>query len=205
MKRKIIPAAHFHFLNPFYDILCELFGFGRRMRKQIIPLMNIRGTVLDAGCGTGSLAIDVKQTHARATVTGIDADQSILDFARKKAEKQGVMIPFRQCFLQKLPFSDRTFDVVYSSFVFHHLTSQDKRKALIEIKRVLKKNGIFYLIDIGRPSNFFNAFFPFFAACIEKGKENRSGALFRMVQETFRITRVKKRLAHSVEVIEARK
>lgn len=57
--------------------------------------------------------------------------------------------------MQKLPFADNHFDVVYSSLVLHHLKTEDKKKAFKEIHRVLKNDGFFLLADFGKPKNRF--------------------------------------------------
>jgi SAM-dependent methyltransferase len=59
-------------------------------------------------------------------------------------------IRFDQGFGAQLPYPDALFDRVTSSLVFHHLTSDVKRRSLAEAFRVLRPGGI---ADFGRPRN----------------------------------------------------
>lgn len=53
-----------------------------------------------------------------------------------------------------LPVADRTFDVVVSTVTFHHLTDSAKRSTLVEVRRVLRPAGRFFLIDFGGPPHW---------------------------------------------------
>ncbi len=48
--------------------------------------------ILDVGCGTGSLAIMLKQAQGEARITGLDPDPEALSIAKGKAEAAGVEI-----------------------------------------------------------------------------------------------------------------
>lgn len=90
-KSKFIPAARFSFLSPLFDALCAMFGFGKKYRKQIIDALNLSDKkirVLDAGCGTGSLAVELKKNHPNIELTTFDADPKILKIAKEKATKK---------------------------------------------------------------------------------------------------------------------
>ena len=105
-------------------------GLGNKSRKRIVTKLNIsRGKVrvMDAGCGSGSLAIDVKKESKNISLYAVDADYNILKIAEKKAKREGQQINFREAYLQKLPFPDNSFDVVYSSLVFHHFNGDAKK------------------------------------------------------------------------------
>ena len=48
----------------------------------------------------------------------------------------------------ELPYPDESFDRVLSSFMFHHLDDAEKRRALAEVRRVLRPGGQLHLVDI---------------------------------------------------------
>ena len=143
--------------------------------------LKVKQKVLDVGCGTGTLLIDLKKTHPQGQFYGIDADDKILSIARKKAKEADVKINVSSAFAQHLPFQKNSFDIIYSSLVFHHLPSLVKKAALQEIHRVLKQDGIFILIDFGQPKRPFLSF-PWYALKFEEGYDNYHGNIPKMIK-----------------------
>ncbi len=184
MKSQFIPAARFHLLTPLFDTLCSLVGLGRSYRMKIVKMLNLpkrKLRVMDAGCGSGSLAIDVKKESQNISLYAIDADPNILAIAENKAKEENLPINFKKAFLQKLPFPDNSFDVVYSSLVFHHLSNDIKKEAMKEIHRVLKKSGRFLLVDFGKPKNKLFSVFSWFTVLFEEGYDNYKGKIPEML------------------------
>jgi ubiquinone/menaquinone biosynthesis C-methylase UbiE len=105
--------------------------------------------VLDIGCGTGSGAVLIKQLHPRAEVVGLDPDPKALARARRKAERAGVAVRFDQGFSDELPYPAASFDRVISSFMLHHLTTDEKRCTLAQVRRVLAPGGSLHVLDFG--------------------------------------------------------
>jgi ubiquinone/menaquinone biosynthesis C-methylase UbiE len=184
MRREFIPALSWKGLTPLFDFWFTIIGLGNRFRRKIVRTLPIKhkDSVMDAGCGTGSLAIELKKKHPEVDVIGIDADAQILDVAKRKTKKENLSINYSQAFLQKLPFKDNYFDIVYSSLVFHHLNSQAKQDSMKEIYRVLKKSGRFLLVDFGKPRNKFFPVFSWFSVLVEEGRDNYEGRIPRMLQ-----------------------
>jgi demethylmenaquinone methyltransferase/2-methoxy-6-polyprenyl-1,4-benzoquinol methylase/phosphoethanolamine N-methyltransferase len=109
-------------------------------------------TVLDVGCGTGSLTLAVKAAlGANGSVHGIDASPEMIALAQRKAEKAGLDVNFQVGFAEKLPFADRTIDLVMSQLAIHHLPGDLKLRAFKEMHRVLKTNGRGVIIDFEPP------------------------------------------------------
>jgi len=182
-EKKYIPAARFQVLTPLYDALCSILGLGKNYRKRVVKTLQLQRSnakVLDAGCGTGNLTIDFKQANPRIELYAVDADNEILAVAKERTKKLNLDIKFRQAFLQKLPYKDNFFDVVYSSLVFHHLDTEAKNKAMKEICRVLKNNGKFYLFDFGKPKSRFSLI-AWFAVHLEDGYDNINGNIPSML------------------------
>jgi ubiquinone/menaquinone biosynthesis C-methylase UbiE len=126
----------------------------RKIKGDLVRQADIQQThrVLDVGCGTGTLAILIKQAQPQAEVVALDPDPEVLTIARRKSTKSGHQLTFHQGFASSLPFPDDSFDRVLSSFVFHHLTLQDRRLALSEVLRVLRPKGKFCLVDFAKPN-----------------------------------------------------
>jgi ubiquinone/menaquinone biosynthesis C-methylase UbiE len=52
-------------------------------------------------------------------------------------------------FAEELPYPDASFDRVLSAFMFHHLEPDGRRRALREVRRVLRPGGALHLLDFG--------------------------------------------------------
>src|SRR5262245_12337249 len=125
-----------------------------KFKKHLIEQARIRSgqRVLDLGCGTATLTILIKQAHPHAEVTGLDGDAKILKIACRKVARAGVDITLHEGLAYQLPDSDKSFDRVVSSLVLHHLTAEDRRRALSEAFRVLQPGGELHIADLGRPN-----------------------------------------------------
>jgi ubiquinone/menaquinone biosynthesis C-methylase UbiE len=177
-----LRALRFPALTRVYDPLIRLTTreslFKRRLVEQAHPEPGQR--FLDLGCGTGTLALLVKERQAAADVVGLDADPEMLDQARSKAERAGVELRLDEGFSTELPYPDAGFDRVLSTLFFHHLDLESKHRTAREIARVLDRGGELHVADWGRPSD------PLMAAAFlgvrlfdgfENTRENGRGAL----------------------------
>jgi SAM-dependent methyltransferase len=150
-----LPALSFHSLTRFYDPLIRLTMRERTFKSRLIQAADIRprATVLDLGCGTGTLALMLKESCPQARVIGLDGDPEILAIARRKFEAKGVEVELQEGLAFALPFEDGAFNRVVSSLVFHHLATSDKVRSLKEVHRVLKADGEIHIADWGKPHN----------------------------------------------------
>lgn len=138
-----------------YDFLLWLLTLGREtaFREKLLGFAALKPgeSVLDIGCGTGTLAIAAKrQVGPEGEVFGVDPSPEMLARAAKKARKLGVEASFREGFAQSLPFSEAQFDVVLSTLMVHHLPKSSRREVAAEVRRVLKPGGRVLVVDIGR-------------------------------------------------------
>ena len=109
-----------------YDFLLWLLTLGREgaFRKKLLGFAGLQPgeSVLDIGCGTGTLAIAAKrQVGPAGAVAGVDASAEMLARATDKAKRTGVEVSFRSGLAQSLPFPAAQFDVVLSTVMLHHL------------------------------------------------------------------------------------
>lgn len=97
--------------------------------------------ILDVGCGPGTITADLAALVPDGTVIGIDMSEEVLSQARKNADaRQLTNIRFENGVVHALKYPDSGFDVVHVHQVLQHCG--EPVKALLEMKRVLKPNGI---------------------------------------------------------------
>ncbi len=102
--------------------------------------------VLDVGCG-GGYACEFLAGRG-AVVHGADLMAEALAEARRHAAEAGLSIAYRRCTEERLPFDDRSMDVVVCVDVLEHIPA--KRRTLDEIFRVLKPGGWFFFDTFNR-------------------------------------------------------
>ncbi|HRQ65819.1 MAG TPA: class I SAM-dependent methyltransferase [Xanthomonadaceae bacterium] len=152
---RYVPALGFRWLNRFYDPVVAIAARERTFKRRLLQQAGIQNDhqVLDLACGTGTLAIWVKEEVPGAKVFGVDVDRQILALAHRKAQKRGVEIVIDQGLSTELPYESESFDRVLSSLFFHHLSREDKVRTAREVYRVLKPRGEFHIADWGKPQN----------------------------------------------------
>lgn len=131
-------------------------GQRRALLRRTAALADVRPDeqVLDVGCGTGTLALEVARGVGRlgsgGRVAGIDPGEEQIARARAKAARRRMPVEFRVGVIEQLPFPDETFDVVLSTLMMHHLPEGVQRQGLAEIARVLKPGGRLVIADFKR-------------------------------------------------------
>lgn len=147
-----------HSMAGYYDLLASLLTFGREreLRERLAELAQITAgeSVLDVGCGTGSLAVQAKRrVGATGVVFGVDASPEMIGQAHRKAERAGVDVAFQVARAESLPFPDASFDVVLSTLMMHHLPRAGRELFAAEIRRVLRPSGRVLTVDFEKPAN----------------------------------------------------
>ena len=149
-RRRFVPAAGLDWLLPLYDPLQALLGADAARRELLEQARLEPGQrILDLGCGTGSLVVALKRRVPAAEVVGLDPDPKALARARRKCERAGVAVRFDRGFSDELPYAAASFERVLSSFMLHHLGSEEKRRTLAEVRRVLAPGGSLHVLDFG--------------------------------------------------------
>src|SRR3712207_1423477 len=120
-----------------------LFGDGRQW-----VCSRASGKVLEVAVGTGRNFTFYPQG---VRLSGIDLSPAMLRIARKRAEELGVDADLREGDAQQLPFAGAFFDTVVCTFSL--CTIPDDRRAIAEMKRVLRLGGRLLLLDHVRASS----------------------------------------------------
>lgn len=102
----------------------------RKLTKNLQPK-----TILDDGCASGRMANEISKIFPKAKITAIDVYKKAVAYGTKKYPH----LKFELADAHKLPFKSNSFDMVICYEVIEHLVNP--KKALLEMKRVMKKNG----------------------------------------------------------------
>jgi ubiquinone/menaquinone biosynthesis C-methylase UbiE len=118
------------------------FMAGRHADKYaqfFLPYLRSGMSLLDCGCGPGSMSADLARIIASGIVTGIDFAASQIEFARNSQDYPS-NLKFEVASIYSLPFAAGEFDAAFSHALFEHLNKPVE--ALREIRRVLKPSGV---------------------------------------------------------------
>lgn len=153
--KTFVPALGYAFLTGLYDPVVALTTRERTFKLALMEQADIRTGqhVLDLACGTGTLAIWIKQRYPGAEISGLDGDEAILARARAKAARAGVSVRFDTGMSYALPYASASFDRAVCSLFFHHLQPVDKARTGAELLRVLKPGAELHVADWGKAAN----------------------------------------------------
>ena len=108
----------------------------------LLPHLRPGMTLLDCGCGHGTITTGLAEVVAPGRVVGIDMEEERIVAAKKHAAERGVNnVDFKVASVYQLPFPDDFFDGAFEHSVLTHL--KDPLLAGQEIRRVLKQRGVF--------------------------------------------------------------
>jgi len=138
-----------------YDRMAEEFSASRAaFWEELLPLADYAKEgmqVLDLGCGNGRFYPVLKKRNI--VYTGVDYSRGLLEEARHLHPDA----LFREGDATLLPLRDKSFDVIYSFAVIHHIPSHALRKKFIEeAARVLRPGGMLILTSwyLWQPAHF---------------------------------------------------
>ncbi len=120
---------------------------------DLIAELCLRGneSVLDLGCGDGTLSARIAKLVPDGKVIGIDASQGMIDTARQKGR---VNLEFLLMDINEIDFP-KEFDVVFSNATLHWV--RDHKRLLANVKRCLRPKGRFRF-DFAGEGNCFHFF-----------------------------------------------
>lgn len=144
----ILLKSIYSIFSQFYDSISWFVSKGKWGKWQSYAIGKIRGKkVLDLGCGTGSLLLQVK--HRGYLVFGLDQSKDMLAVCLKKSQKYKTKLNIIRGNMEKAPIKDNAIDTVIVTFptsdillpTFFH-----------EVYRILVSDGRFILVDY---ANFY--------------------------------------------------
>jgi 2-polyprenyl-3-methyl-5-hydroxy-6-metoxy-1,4-benzoquinol methylase len=120
----------------------QKFWHSNKFRKVIEWAGELKGkTLLDLGCGPGSLISLLPRTYKKAL--GVDFSGPQIEFARKNF--RGSRIEWKRSSIQDLRLRENVFDVVFMVEVIEHLKREDTRRIFSKVRRLLSREGRFIM------------------------------------------------------------
>ena len=155
----------FDTIAPRYDLANHLLSVNidrywrARTVKRVRPVLERPGArILDICCGTADLSLALAK---HANVLGSDFSHEMLVRARAKIARRCAPVRVFESDALHLPVRDASLDLITVAFGFRNLT--DYRAGLVEMRRVLKPDGIAAILEFTNPSNrAFAAFYHFY-------------------------------------------
>ncbi len=145
---KDIPEnRHIRIFNSIASIYRLFFGYQVRFYRKLMQEHGFRvfngntHSVLDLGCGTGAFVHYLSGTGL--DVTGVDAASRMIQKAQKLSPHLSDRFNTRD-FLDGLPFTDNSFDIVTAFYVAHGLMPEERQKLYAEAKRLAGKTILFH-------------------------------------------------------------
>ena len=111
------------------------------------------GQALEIGPGPGYLGLEWLKSTTNSSLAGLDISPEMLKTAKKNAREYGLCkrVDYVEGNCMELPFTDRSFDAVFSSGSLHEW--EDPVRVFNEIHRVLKDGGRLFISDLRRDMN----------------------------------------------------
>ncbi len=157
-------------IAPRYDFLNRTLSLKRDVawRRETVFSLGLKKNkpsfVLDVACGTCDVALEIlARTGGKSRVAGLDFSMNMLMLGKEKIKVLGVedRIALLGGNALELPFGDGLFDAVTIAFGIRNIA--DKKKALQEFERCLKKGGTLAVLELSTPENrMFQALYLFY-------------------------------------------
>lgn len=135
-----------------FEKMNRLFPFKIIRFRVISRIKDPQGKLVDLGCGSGRLLIQIAKKFKNVELMGIDVANEMVEIAKNEVNKVSLdkLIKFEVGSAENLPLSDNSIDYIVSTLSLHHW--RDPLKAFNEINRVLKKGGTLLIFDFRRDS-----------------------------------------------------
>lgn len=144
-----IQRAHFAHGHAYDRHTVRMFrGIHRRVADDVAAAAPAGGTVLDAGCGSGRLAVEIARRRPDLQVHGIDLEPGMIEVAAAHAE-QAILtsrVRFTVADLASLPLPAHSVDMIVSTASLHHWA--DVGSVIASLGRVLRPDGRMWIYDL---------------------------------------------------------
>ena len=151
--RDYVPALGFAALTPLYDAVLRFATREAVWRSALVLQIGPKTgeTIVDVGCGTGTLAVMLMRCAPGARVVGIDPDPVVLEIAARKAREAGVDVEWRRGYARDAALLGAgAADKIVSSLVLHQVPTPEKAAAVAAMFDAVRPGGEIHIADYAR-------------------------------------------------------
>ena len=144
----LVQRAHFSHGHTYDQYTVRIFrGIHRRVADDVAATAPEGATVLDAGCGSGRLAVEIARRRPDLLVHGVDLEAGMIEVAKQHAEQQKVAdrVHFTVADLADLQLPADSVDMIVSTASLHHWV--DAGAVVASLGRVLRPDGRLWIYD----------------------------------------------------------
>ncbi len=139
-------------ISPFYDIFGITMESKARVRSLELSEITDGERVLEVAVGTGLNFREILRRNPEGWSDGIDISQKMLQKAKKRATKTGIVnYTLQRADCRALPYGDNSFDLLINQYMFDIMPMVDYGRIVTEFRRVLKPNGRLVLVNTTLP------------------------------------------------------
>lgn len=147
--------SYYHWRADGYD---KVTSYEIRHHREAIQLADIQPDdhILEVACGTGRATLEMAGHLGEAGQLGaLDLSEAMLVHAQRKVAERGLLdkVRFKMGNARNLPYPDRTFDLLYNSYMFDLIAVAQFLPILEEFKRVLKPGGKLVLVNMSKKTS----------------------------------------------------
>ncbi|NHJ38796.1 MAG: class I SAM-dependent methyltransferase [Asgard group archaeon] len=192
-----------HLYSLFTGILYLIAGvidskFRKNVFKNCLPKKG-NEKVLDICCANGKGTMILAKEFPDGNVDGLDLNPSMIFFANQRVkDKHSIKFYVGNC--AKIPFPNSKYNIINAWLALHEISSSLLKTVVLEIKRVLKKNGYLFVFDLTIPNN--PSFSMRLIYYIFRLFEDESAAKFMMIDQGAFLERFGFKLIKKWEVLE---
>ena len=131
----------------------------------LLPHLSPGSSLLDVGCGPGTITVDLAERLGGGHVVGLDSSAEVVAKASGLGDERGSSAEFVVGDAYALPFDDDTFDVVHAHQTLQHVARPVE--VLSEMRRVAKPGGVVAARDVDYAGTFWFPLLPGLDAWID--------------------------------------
>ena len=124
----------------------EMQEYAKEAKKHLLD----NASVLEVAPGPGYFSIELAKM-GNYNITGMDISADFVEICKINAKRENVVINFLQGNVSQMPFEDNSFDFIFCSAAFKNF--KEPVKALQEMYRVLKNNGVVLIVDMNHDAS----------------------------------------------------
>ncbi len=148
----------FDLWDTYHKVVVEDFmshrAIGEEVERALKTRFHGRGfSLLDLGCGDASVLAPILRRVAPARYRGVDLSEKALTLAAENLRSLPCPVELAQGDMLSALADGKTYDAIHSSFVLHHLSTDDKAEFFRAAARALALDGLLLLVDTVREEN----------------------------------------------------